>query len=370
MRALIVIDNLNGGGAEKILITYLQNLSIEQQSKIELLLINYEGVYLAEIPEKIRVNFIFKKPRHIPNVLFKIYRRILLLNPKILYLYFIRGKYNVEVAFREGFATTIISSIRVKNVHKISWLHTNIKEHHLYFLNRKRYLKVYENIDKVICVSKTTQTILKSEIESKAKINSEVLYNPINTKELISKSLVQSKKKSNGLNLVTVGRLDSGKNQKFLIKVVEELNKIGVQSSLEIIGEGEKKLELENYIKEKKLNSKIRLLGFKINPYPYMQKADIFIFGSLYEGLPTVLIEAITLGKKVVSTNCSGAEEVIGDLPGCRITPVNDLNSFVKAILEVMDESLDRESLVLYKKRIQEFELSHKVQRFKQLLGI
>jgi glycosyltransferase involved in cell wall biosynthesis len=55
------------------------------------------------------------------------------------------------------------------------------------------------------------------------------------------------------------------------------------------------------------------MLGFTDNPYPYFKHADFYILSSRYEGFPTVLFEAITLKKKIISTEVSGANEMLND---------------------------------------------------------
>jgi glycosyltransferase involved in cell wall biosynthesis len=55
------------------------------------------------------------------------------------------------------------------------------------------------------------------------------------------------------------------------------------------------------------------MLGFTDNPYPYFKNADFYILSSRYEGFPTVLFEAITLKKKIISTEVSGANEMLNN---------------------------------------------------------
>src|SRR5690606_29038083 len=55
------------------------------------------------------------------------------------------------------------------------------------------------------------------------------------------------------------------------------------------------------------------MLGFTNNPYPYFKNADYYILSSRYEGFPTVLFEAITLKKKIISTEVSGAGEMLNN---------------------------------------------------------
>ena len=69
-----------------------------------------------------------------------------------------------------------------------------------------------------------------------------------------------------------------------------------------IIGAGPDEAKIQKLIKNKKLNSNIKMLGVKLNPYPYMNIADYIILTSDYEGFPVIYGEAITLQKRIIST--------------------------------------------------------------------
>ena len=70
------------------------------------------------------------------------------------------------------------------------------------------------------------------------------------------------------------------------------------------MGRGILKNKLEKYSKLNNLQNKVKFINFKKNPYPYIKQADLFILTSKYEGLPNVLLEAITLKKFIISSNC------------------------------------------------------------------
>ena len=76
-----------------------------------------------------------------------------------------------------------------------------------------------------------------------------------------------------------------------------------INFKLLIIGRGTNLLKMREFINENQLSKKIKILTFKKNPFPYLKKADLFLLTSKYEGLPNVLLEAISL-KNIVSTNC------------------------------------------------------------------
>lgn len=134
-----------------------------------------------------------------------------------------------------------------------------------------------------------------------------VVFNPIDFKSIQE---LESVTKFDGsyFNLVSVGRLQPVKNHEFLINAIKDIDNV----RLYIIGEGELKLKLQNQIKKLKLEDRVYLLGYKSKPFRYIKNADLFVFGSLHEGFPNVLLEAMACGLPILSTNCkSGPDEIM-----------------------------------------------------------
>ena len=112
-----------------------------------------------------------------------------------------------------------------------------------------------------------------------------------------------------GWKLVAVGRLAREKAFERLLQVVCKLEK-SENFELWIIGEGEKREELEAIIREHNIHS-VKLLGYHKNPYPLVKQADLFICSSLTEGYSTAVTEAVALGVPVLTTDCAGMNEIL-----------------------------------------------------------
>ena len=98
-----------------------------------------------------------------------------------------------------------------------------------------------------------------------------------------------------------------------------------------IIGSGKNKIILDNYIKSNNLSSKVKILPFKKNPYKYIALADIFLFTSIYEGLPNVLLEAQCLKKYIISTDCpTGPKEILLNGKVGELVPILDYREYQK----------------------------------------
>jgi glycosyltransferase involved in cell wall biosynthesis len=105
------------------------------------------------------------------------------------------------------------------------------------------------------------------------------------------------------------------------------------RARLLILGEGEDRSSLETMISHYGLEQDVSMPGFVTNPYPYMAHASVFVLSSRWEGLPTVLVEAMALGTPIVSTDCpSGPREILMDGKYGALVPVDDPFALAAAI--------------------------------------
>jgi len=136
----------------------------------------------------------------------------------------------------------------------------------------------------------------KVELKKKLNIDAKCIYNPLNYKEIKKLSKEKIKKKffkKKSLKMINVGRLVNQKDQITILRAINHI-KDKVDISLLIIGEGNKKDELIKYIQENNLEKIVKIKNHTKNPYPYIRSSEVFVLSSLFEGLPNVLLEAIT----------------------------------------------------------------------------
>ena len=108
-----------------------------------------------------------------------------------------------------------------------------------------------------------------------------------------------------------VGRLSYEKDVPNLIHAFKKVQD-QIPSQLLIVGDGPDRTELEELVQQEHLGSRVSFVGNQANPYPYFAQSDLFVLSSTREGLPTVIIEALAFGMKVVSTDCpSGPREIL-----------------------------------------------------------
>lgn len=147
--------------------------------------------------------------------------------------------------------------------------------------------------------------------------------------------------------LITAVRLDIfQKDFQTLFKALKELNK-KINCHLIILGEGEDREKIIKLAKKLKIYNHINLLGFKKNPIEYIRQADVFVFSSLFEGCPIILVEAMIAKIPIVSTDCDfGPKEILENGKNGILVSVGDYKSMAKAILKLLDDNKLRKRFV------------------------
>ena len=203
----------------------------------------------------------------------------------------------------------------------------------------------YPFADAVVSVSKGVRVDLLSTLNLDPKLIS-VIYNPVVTQQLLSQHPKKKHELWPGLGqaqvILGIGRLTKAKNFDLLIRAFARTRE-SFPVKLLILGEGPERGRLSELITKLGVGDDCRLLGFVDDPYSYMKAADIFALSSLWEGLPTVLIEALACNMKIVSTDCkSGPREILLDGSLGILVPVDNESEFHRALLDACSRPTPR----------------------------
>lgn len=195
------------------------------------------------------------------------------------------------------------------------------------------------------------------------------IYNPVITPELLISA--QEPVEHPWFNadvpiILGVGKLEAQKDFPNLIHAFAKVRQVK-QTRLVILGWGPDRPKLEALIQELGLRDDVDLPGYVQNPYAYMTKSAVFVLSSAWEGLPTVLIEAMALGRSVISTDCeSGPSEILANGKYGSLTKVGDSDALANAILEALSNTqkpIDADWLT-------QFNLDTATQQYLKVLGI
>jgi glycosyltransferase involved in cell wall biosynthesis/O-antigen ligase len=143
--------------------------------------------------------------------------------------------------------------------------------------------------------------------------------------------------------LVTVGRQEFQKGQRYLIEAMAELSRIRPNTTLLIAGRrGHASEELERVWRETGLGDRVRFLGFTQDVPEILAAADLFVFPSLYEGLPGALIEAMAAGLPVVASDIDATREVLEPGRNALLVPPASASHLAGGILRLLCEENER----------------------------
>jgi glycosyltransferase involved in cell wall biosynthesis len=175
-----------------------------------------------------------------------------------------------------------------------------------------------------------------SQVTGLPRTRIQMLYNPIITPEVRAKVRAPLDHPWFAAGqppvLLAVGRLTKQKDFPTLIRAFAEVHQKR-PARLLILGEGTDRPALESLVRELGLDDVVALPGFVDNPYAYMSRAGLYVLSSGWEGLPTVLVEALYCGPPVVATDCpSGPREILADGRYGRLVPVGDVAALAYAI--------------------------------------
>lgn len=375
-KVLFMINSMYGGGAEKIFQTLLKNLSPEKYD-ITVYSVNQCKVDYKYYPEGIKYKYIFggigENTGQISKIITKIKNKINLSryekdSPETFYKRFIKEKYDVEIAFIEGYATKIISGSNNKDSKKIAWVHIDLMENpwtEVAYHSLEEEKECYQKYDNILGVSEEVVQAFKKRMDITDTVS--VQYNPVDDVEINQKAQMEKiEYPSNIKNFVTIGRLVDQKGYDRLLHAVNHL-KDRFKFCIRILGEGSDREKLEDYIKKNHLEDYVELLGFQNNPYPYIKAADAFICSSRSEGFSTVATEAMILQKPIFTTDCAGMKELFGGYD-CGIICENSENGLKMMLEEVFAKENFDEYQQDIKKRSEFFKLERRMKEINDII--
>ena len=170
--------------------------------------------------------------------------------------------------------------------------------------------------------------------------------------------------------LICIGRLDKNKNFSLIIQAAAKLQKENIWCHVLIIGDGEEKGNLIRLVNELHMTEVVSFLGYKQNPLPYIQIADILCLSSFAEGFPTVVLESMALGKPFVTTPVAGASEELAGNGNCGLVADWDADDYAKKIKTLLtDKELYNKMSKNCTEKVKEFSVENTVQQFENLIA-
>ncbi len=321
-RLIFFMPSMEGGGVEKNLILVANYIS---QYKSNIQLITFDDNFNKFFNKKILIKNVIKKNQKKYSKYYKYFCCL-----SILLKEYLNDKNFVLFSFQANIYALILSYFL--NFKIISRSNSSPSGWNKNFLKNLVFKFFFKKANCIIVNSKEFQ----KEFKKKFKINTNFIYNPLDKKEILKKSKYQVKNKifrTKFLKIINIARFTDQKDHSTLIEAIKIVSK-KIKCELIIIGYGSNKFNIQTMINKYKLQKNIKIINYKTNPFPYLKASDLFVLSSKYEGLPNVILEAQTLKKYVISTDCpTGPKEILLNGKIGSLFKVGDYDSLAKIII-------------------------------------
>lgn len=345
MNIVIVIDSLAGGGAEKVMLTLAEQLIKAHCVTILSLANKFEYT----ICEQLKVESLFTDKATKVDRFWKINKSVAKLEAWFSNKQHEIGAIDLVLSNLDR-SNNLLAKSAVKNVHFI--MHNSVNAE----LARQkklgpfsyRYLKKSKqnlNGKSLVCVSKgVEQEITQGDLITPSAITT--IYNPFNLADIKRQSEEINTQIPQSPYLIHVGRLAKQKRHDILFAAFAKLDK--KYKLVLLCNKPAKALKLA---KEYGIAEQLIVPGFEQNPYNWIKHAQALVLSSDFEGLPTVLIEALAVGTPVVSTNCTfGPSEILTSELANYLVPIRNSEQLATKIKHCLANKPNVESAEILQK--------------------
>jgi glycosyltransferase involved in cell wall biosynthesis len=305
MKILQIIPSLHMGGAEKFAVDLSNELALNNLNEVYLCIIDKiseDSLLLKQVNANVKLLSLDKTSGYSFKVMFKLYKLLKDIKPDMVHTHLRALTYS-------SFSILLLKIPTIHTIHNLAEKETKpfIQKIHFFLFN---YVDV-------VPVS-ISNLVLNSVQVRYGKEFDKLIYNGVKALKKSKKfneveKEIKSYTNNDSIVMLNVGRISRQKNQLLLIESVNDLVSKGINNIiLIIIGALDSEVEYANKcLATASINSNIHCIGLKDNIGDYMYQSDVFCLSSEYEGLPLVILEAMSMGKNVLSTPAGGVPDVV-----------------------------------------------------------
>jgi glycosyltransferase involved in cell wall biosynthesis len=341
-RLLCLLPNLNGGGAERVMVNLVRGLD-RSRWEITLALARRQGPYESLLPGDIEV------------IDFGVSRGVLAL-PGVIRLL---ASHRFDVCF-SMLSLNLTATLARLLIRARTPLVLGARNHYsrsmpaeATFARGKQWAirKLYPRAELIIGVSQGVCDDLVEQFGVSAA-RSLAIPNPIDLENVRAQGAAEpgvpwfeATDRPQRPTIIAVGKLMEAKGHRYLIDAMRTVGRRH-GARLIILGDGPLRPTLEAQVRAGGLEEVVLLPGFQKNPYQFIARSTVFVLPSLWEGFPNVLTEAMACGTPVVATDCpSGPAEIITDGANGLLIPPRDVPALEAALDRLLGDEAGREAL-------------------------
>lgn len=328
IKEVLFVMHSYGGGAEKVCADLANELAKKNYAISVFCIKN-----IPELPSLFKANVDFRMPRTNKAI-----------DRALFILGLAKSCKNIDILVGSLELQSIFLTALLRRGRAIGWLHKDLEA---FFKDKGRvFTFIYSNLmrwsagrlEKIICVSAGVKESV-SRIIPRESAKFYFLPNPIDQNTILERAeeplpvkLTEIYKKP---VILSVGRLAKQKDYGNFLEAFSEAKKVGIPHNLCILGEGGERNFIEAHAKKLGISEFCFFPGF-MDPYRAMKEADLFVLSSVFEGLSLVIVEAMILGKPIVSTDCpSGPAYLLKDGEVGILVPVKNPKALGEAMVKM-----------------------------------
>ena len=329
----LFLPSLRGGGAERVMLCLAECLA-KRGFVVDLVLAKAEGPYLKDVSKKVRI--VDLNANRVMKSLPALVRYLRSDKPDAMLS--AMGHVNI-IAVCARFLAMVSTRIVISEHNNLTLSTRNAPSRRARFMPwLMRFF--YPLADGVVAVSIGVADDLARVIKLPRE-QIKIIYNPIVTAELLRKAKESIDhswfRPGESPVILGTGRLTKAKDFSTLLTTFALVRKER-PARLMILGEGQERHKLEELSNKLGIDADVDMPGFVDNPYKYMAHASAFVLSSRWEGLPSVLIEAMACGCRLISTDCpNGPAEVLENGKYGKLVTVGDVGGLAEAIMATLD---------------------------------
>lgn len=361
-RLLFVISRFLDGGIDTVLVEYLQYIVRAHDFEVTLAIgvRMYElEVFLSRIPEGVKVVYFNQARWLVGGPMRRVTGHIsswgkaldeVLLNP-------IR-RWNIQRGLKKqalvhdvviDFACSYSSFMKAIGKPKICFYHFSLPTDLAGNAHKRQRMEGrLGHYDKIVAISVDMQRQFEKCFPALER-RMAMIYNAKNVERLQKKASEPSSVPKGKPYLLAIERLEeSQKDITTLLQAMKILREeYGYSTPLYILGKGKSEQELRQKAADLGVEQLVKFMGFTDNPYPWLKNCAALLHSAKFEGLPTVLIEGLLLGKFIISTDCpTGPKEILDEGKAGILVPMKNARSFAEAVVKLTTDEKLQESLL------------------------
>ena len=336
----ILLPNLQGGGAERVNLDLAHEFS-RAGHEVEFVLMQARGELLEEARNSFSVvDLTTPRARSLPFALARYLRRR-----------------RPDALLAAMWPLTVIAPLALRlSGHRCKVL---VSEHGILSAQYRDWGKFhrlllrlstslgYRNVDCRIGVSAGVAADMAA-LSGIRKDAFEVVYNPVPPRVVPEEASLDIADRlwsgPRGARILTVGTMKAVKNHALLLRAFARLDR--PDARLMFVGDGTGREALLSLARDLGVVDRVIFAGFQLDPTPFYETADLFVLSSNYEGFGNVIVEALSCGTPVVSTDCpSGPAEILKNGRWGRLSPVGDAEALAKAMRASLEDYHDTAAL-------------------------